>query len=147
FGVDHRLARITGDLIVVLQHDRIDRAGFLAKAAENAADHVDLVAAGIAFARGVPLFVGIFRRFHEDGVGRAGGGAERTATATLEAVRMALQLETPTKALEHGPLDFRILERYWLLDPIFECGCQTLDHHINHGGKSPRVSTLPLSTR
>src|SRR6185503_7390661 len=54
-AVDERVSGVIGELEVVSQEDRILGTCLLAIAAEDAAEHVDLIALGVALARGVPL--------------------------------------------------------------------------------------------
>jgi len=68
-GVNKLVPVIIGDFIFVTQKDRFLGTGFLAKSAENTADHVYFIHRGVSFT----LFV--FRRFHVDGIGGASGGA------------------------------------------------------------------------
>src|SRR4051795_11398920 len=50
-GEDQVRARVVGHLVVVAHGDRVERAGDLAVAAEDAAREVDLVDGGVALAR------------------------------------------------------------------------------------------------
>ena len=78
-------AAVVGELVVVAHRDRVERAGHLAVAAEDAARHVDLVDRRVALA-GRDLVVGrVLGGHHADALGRAGRGAERAAHALLEA--------------------------------------------------------------
>src|SRR4030042_769937 len=58
-------------LVGVPQYNGLGRAGILTVDAENAAQHVDLIGAGIALARGEALLVGVLGGLHEDRIGRA----------------------------------------------------------------------------
>src|SRR5262245_45466320 len=93
----------------MLEHDRIRRAGVLAVAAEDAAQHIDLVRRRIALAGRVRLLRVILGRDDQDRVGRAGGRAERTADAALLAVGETLQLVLAAEALAHRALDLGVL--------------------------------------
>src|SRR5438067_12160815 len=53
---------VVGQLVVVPEHDRLGRADLLAVAAEDAADHVDLVALRVALARRDASLVGVLVR-------------------------------------------------------------------------------------
>src|SRR5947209_18108677 len=57
--VDERGAVVVGQLVVVPEHDRLGRADLLTVAAEDTADHVDLVALGVALARRDAVFLGV----------------------------------------------------------------------------------------
>ena len=98
-GEDQVGAVVVGQLVVVAHRDRVERAGDLAVAAEDAARHVDLVDRGVALA-GRDLVVGrVLGRHDADALGRAGGGAERAADALLEAgVLEAVQLVAAAEA-------------------------------------------------
>src|SRR5439155_14435069 len=72
---------VIGKLKIVAQNDCLGRAGFLAIAAKDAADHVDLVTLRIALAGRVALGVGVLGGLDVDRLGRAGRGTERAADA------------------------------------------------------------------
>src|SRR5690554_1229127 len=69
---------------LVPQHHGARGAGFLAEAAEDAAQHVDLVDGGVALAGRDGVIGVVLRRLHVDGVGGAGRGAEAATDALLE---------------------------------------------------------------
>src|SRR5574341_408894 len=89
-GINRAAAIIERQLVVVLQDNRLCWAGILAVAAEDAAQHVDLVGLGVALARGIPFVVGVLRRLHENRVGGAGSSAQRAADALLQPVIIPL---------------------------------------------------------
>src|SRR6185295_5304949 len=87
--------------------DRVDRAGFLAQAAVDALDHVDVVAGRAAAA--------VVARFGLDGdrLGRADRFAQLTGDAAFLAIRItpqsvlaaeARRLRSPLVRIEHGGL-------------------------------------------
>ena len=71
--------------------DGVGRARFHAIAAKNAARIIDIVNAGIAFARGNSLGIGVFRGFDVDATGRAGRGAQETADAFFQSVFITMK--------------------------------------------------------
>src|SRR5204862_6068294 len=72
------------ELVVAAHRSRVERAGDLAVAAEDAAGHVDLVDRGVALA-GRDLVLGrVLGRHDADALGGAGRRAERAADALLE---------------------------------------------------------------
>src|ERR1700682_4121375 len=101
-GEDQLRAVVVRELVVVAHRDRVERAGDLAVAAEDAAREVDLVHGRVALARGDPVLGRILGGDHADAVGRAGGGAERAADALLEmSVLEAVQLVPSAVARVH----------------------------------------------
>src|SRR5688572_30590346 len=100
----------------MFQHDRVGRAGILTVAAEDAAQHINLIGRGIALARRVWVRRIILGRHNQDRVGRAGRRAQRAADAALHAVAEALELVPAAEALAHWTLDLGILDRDRLLE-------------------------------
>jgi hypothetical protein len=94
------------------------RAGLFAHPAEDAAQHVDLVATRVAF----PVRLGIVGRIlgslHEDRVGRARHRTQLTTHATLEAVAVAGEDVEPAEAREHLQLFVGILDGEGLLEEV-----------------------------
>src|SRR5580692_4345629 len=104
-GEDQVCAVVVGELVVVAHRDRVERAGDLAVAAEDAAREVDLIHRGVALAGGDAILQSVLRGDHADAVRRAGGRAERAADALLEArVLEAVELVPSTKAWVDGGL-------------------------------------------
>src|SRR5438874_2888482 len=97
-----------GQLVLGAEADRIDWTGFLAVAAEDAADHVDLVDSGVPLAGRGRLSRVVVRRLDEDGAGGAGGGAQLAADTPLEAIRVAIQPVPTPKRRRQLPLDFGV---------------------------------------
>src|SRR5438105_3203760 len=98
FGIEQHLLRIdkvrpreVGQLVLGAQADRINWTGFLAVAAEDAADHVDLVDRRIPLTSRCRMSRVVVGRLDEDGTGRTGRRAQLAADAALEAVGGAVQ--------------------------------------------------------
>ena len=92
--------------------DRVEWAGNLAVAAEDAARKVDLINGGVALTGRDAVLGRVLGGHDADAVGRAGGGAERTADALLEAaVLKAVELMAAAEARVNGDLLFRVLNR------------------------------------
>src|SRR6516164_493945 len=79
-------ARLGSEFEVRSFDDRVDRTGFLAHAAVDALDHVDVVACRAARAVIAP-----WSRFDRDRLGRANRFAQLAGDASLLAVRIATQ--------------------------------------------------------
>src|SRR5690606_38572452 len=84
-AVDEVLVAVVGELELVAEDDRAGGARLLAEAAEDAAEHVDLVDLRVALPRRHRVRRVVLGGLDVDRVGRAGGGAERTPDALLEA--------------------------------------------------------------
>src|SRR5207249_5406354 len=122
-----RVAAHLGELVVVAERDRVERAGQLAIAAEDAAAHVDLVDPGVALAGGVALLVGVLVGDDADAVGRAGRRAQRAADALLEAVRVPVQAVAAAEARVDRALVLRVLLRHRLSEEMPERDPEALD--------------------
>src|SRR5207249_7143587 len=107
--VDELLAARVGQLVLGAQHDRLHRAGVLAVAAEDAAQHVDLVRLRVALARRHAVLVGVLGGDHEDAADRASRRAELAADAALEPVVIAAQVVAAAVALRARRLLLGIL--------------------------------------
>ena len=95
----NRLAAIgEGQFVLVTQDNGFGGTGIFAETAEDAAQHVDLVGAGIAIAGRETFLVRILGRFDKDGIRRAGCRAQRTADAFFQTIIVALQDMPPTEA-------------------------------------------------
>src|SRR6202165_4419152 len=90
--VSYRLAAVARQLVLGSQHDRLYRARVLAVAAEDAAQHVDLVRLGVALARRDALLLGVLGSDHENAGERTRGGAQLAADAALEAIVVPAQV-------------------------------------------------------
>src|SRR5436190_7276507 len=97
-----RVVQVAAVLAVILDDprldDRVDRAGFLAEAAENAFHEVDVVA------RRAPRAVLALFRFDVDGERRADRLAQLARNAALLAVRVAAQRVQPAETRAHRRL-------------------------------------------
>src|SRR3954451_1932198 len=125
--VDQVVARVLGELELVAERDRIERAGDLAVAAEDAAAHVDLVDAGVALARRDAVARRVLGGDDADAVRRARGGAERAPDALLEPVLVAPEAVAAAEARVHRPLVLRVLLRDRLLEDLLEGDAEALD--------------------
>src|SRR5439155_11515276 len=125
--VDQVVARVLRDPVLVAERDRVERTGELAVATEDAAAHVDLVDACVAFA-GRDTVLGRVLLCHDAyAVRRARRGAERAADALLEAVLVAVEAMPSAETRIDGPLVFRVLLRDRLLEELPERDGETLD--------------------
>jgi hypothetical protein len=91
FAVDQRVYVIRGEFNVVSVGDGVRRASVNAVAAEDAAGVVDVVNAGIAFARRDSIGFGVFSSFYVNTVCGACCGTEKTTDAFLKTVFVALE--------------------------------------------------------
>src|SRR6188472_3026886 len=92
-GEDEVLAVVVRELVLVAHSDRVERAGDLAVAAEDAAGEVDLIHLGIPLTGRLSVVGVVLGGDHPDAVRRTGGGAQRAADALLEpSVLEAVQL-------------------------------------------------------
>src|SRR5581483_6410476 len=124
--VDEVVAVVLGDLEVVAERDRVERAGELAVAAEDAARHVDLVDARVALARRDAVLRRVFRRDDADAVSRARRGAERAPDALLEPVLVPVQPVPAAVARIDRPLVLRVLLRDRLAEDLLQRHAETL---------------------
>src|SRR5437879_5755391 len=83
-GEDEGVPGIRRQVVGVRHDERLGGAGLDAEPAEDAAQIVDLVDLGVALPRRVPGLGRVLRPDDEDGVGRAGPGAQLAADALLE---------------------------------------------------------------
>src|SRR5262245_61284567 len=125
--VDLVVAVVLGDLVLVAESDRVERACELAVAAEDAAAHVDLVDPRVALARGHSVVGRVLRRHDSDAVGRARGCAERAADALLEPVLVPVQPVPSAEARVHGFLVLRVLLRDRLVEQLAERDGEALE--------------------
>src|SRR4051794_41481090 len=106
--------------MLVSQLDCLGRAGIFAVAAENAAQHVDLVSLGIAFAGTVTLGVGVLRRLDPDRVCGASRRAERTADAFFQPIVVTAQVMTTLVAILERTHLLRVLDCYGFFQNMFK---------------------------
>src|SRR5258708_25037260 len=107
--VDEVVAVVLGDLELVAEGDRVEGAGELAVAAEDAAAHVDLVDPRVALAGRDAVLGGVLGGGDADAVGRAGGGAERADDGLLQPVLAAPEPAAPAVPRVDQPLVCRVL--------------------------------------
>jgi hypothetical protein len=91
FAVDQGVYVIRGEFNVVSVGDGVRGASVNAVAAEDAAGVVDVVNAGIAFARRDSIGFGVFSSFYVNTVCGACCGTEKTTDAFLKTVFVALE--------------------------------------------------------
>src|SRR5215212_3024310 len=125
--VDEVVARVLRELELLLERDRVERAGELAVAAEDAAAEVDLVDPCVALAGGDPVVGGVLRRHDADAIGGAGSRAEGAADALLEPVLEAPEPVAPAEARVDGPLVLRVLLRDRLLEDLLQRDAEALE--------------------
>src|SRR5439155_4266746 len=122
---------------------RVLGTGLLAHAAEDAAQHVDLVALRESLAvrtRGGRI---VLRGLHVDRVRRAGHRAQLAAHAALEAVGVPGEDVEPAEAREHLELLVRVLDGEGLLEQVLERDAQPLGKLLKHGQVPPLTSGVP----
>src|SRR5438445_1198137 len=103
FAVELGLAGVGGQLVLAGHAERFGRAGFDAEAAEDAAQHVDLVDFRVAVAFGDLVAGRVLAGDHADAVRGTGGGTERAADALLQAVLVPAQdAPAPVARIWHG---------------------------------------------
>src|SRR5205823_2733258 len=90
-GIDQRGSRVIRKVEDGLERDGAGRARFLAEPAEDTAQHVDLVDAGVSLPGRHPSVRRILGRLDVDAVGGTGARAEITADASLESVLVAMK--------------------------------------------------------
>ena len=125
--VDLVVAVVLGDLELVAERDRVERARELAVAAEDAAAHVDLVDARVALACRDAVVGRVLGRDHADAVSRACGRAEGAADALLEPVLVQVQPVTSPEPRVDRPLVLRVLLRDRLLEDLLEGDAEALE--------------------
>src|SRR3954447_24371956 len=125
--VDQVVAVVLGDLELVPERDRIEWAGELAVAAEDAAAHVDLVDTRITLAGRDAVVRRVLRRHDADAVGRTGCGAQRAADALLEPVLVPVQPVAAAVARVDGPLVLGVLLRDRLLEDVLQRHAEPLE--------------------
>src|SRR3954447_16349254 len=124
--VDQVVPRVLGDLELVPERDRVERARELAVAAEDAAAHVDLVDARVALAGRDAVLGGVLGCDDADAVGRARGSAEGAADALLEPVLMPVEHVSAAEARVDRTLELRVLLGDRLLEDVLEGDAEAL---------------------
>src|SRR2546428_11030082 len=107
---DELIGVIVGQVVAGAHSDGIVGAGFLAHATVDTAQQIDLVPLGISLAGRDAVLRGVLRRLDHDAAHRAGHGAQLTAHALLEAVRVAVQDVAAPVARRDRLLLLRVLD-------------------------------------
>src|SRR5579872_647236 len=143
-AVDEPLAGEVGQIETRREHDGIGGARFLAPAAEDAAQHVDLVAIAEALARRGGMRWIILRPDHGDRVGRTGDRAQLAADAALQAVIVLAQLVNAAESLGVRERLARIIDRRFLAEEVLERGAHARDETAD-GAEQPDHPRLPIA--
>src|SRR5581483_1736410 len=125
--VDQVVARVLRDLVLVPERDRVEGAGELAVAAEDAAAQVDLVDARVALSGRDAVPGRVLLGDDADAVGRARRRAERAADALLEPVLVPVEAVPAAEARVDRPLVLGVLLRDRLLEDLPEGDAETLE--------------------
>src|SRR6266536_6536138 len=125
--VDEVVARVLGDLVLIAERDRVERARELAVAAEDAAAHVDLVDTRVALPGGDAVLRRVLVSNDADAIRGTGGGAERAADALLQPVLVPVQAVAAAEARVDRALVLRVLLRDRLLEQLPEGDGEALD--------------------
>src|SRR5580765_6496934 len=150
--VDQVVARVLGDLELLLERDRVERARELAVAAEDAPREVDLVDACVALSRRDAVVRGVLLGDDADAVGRARGRAERAANALLEAVLVPPKPVPSAESRVERPLVLRVLLRDGLLEDLLQRDAEAPDRverlraHENATTSAAVTSALSVAT-
>src|SRR5581483_4825312 len=97
FRVDERSAAVVRHFEARRQDDRVGGTRLFAHTAENAAELVDLVARGVAFAGRTPIGGRVFGAYDRDRVGGTDARAKLAADAALFAVAVPAQFMQAVK--------------------------------------------------
>src|SRR5436190_4590121 len=149
--VDLVVPVVLRELELVAERDRVEGAGQLAVAAEDAAAEVDLVDPRVALAGGDAVVGRVLGRDDADAVGRTGGGAERAADALLEPVLVPPEAVPTTEARVERPLVLRVLLRDRLLEDLPEGDAEAPERaerlrHQTHTTTSAVTTALIVAT-
>src|SRR5437879_5481503 len=125
--VDLVVPVVLRDLELVAERDRVERAGELAVAAEDAARHVDLVDARVPLAGRDAVVGRVLCGDDADAVRRTCGRTERAADALLQPVLVHVEAVAPAEARVDRPLVLRVLLRYRLPEQLLERDGEALD--------------------
>lgn len=106
----------------VCEEDGFLRARFFTQAAENTAQHIDLIGGGVTLLA-IEMFFALLSLgcLHGDGFGRAGDCAQATGRAALGAFLVALQNVLAAPYIAELSLGFRISYGSLSLEEVFEC--------------------------
>src|SRR5215467_6479989 len=125
--VDLVVPVVLRDLELVAERDRVERAGELAIAAEDAATEVDLVDPRVALAGRDAVVRRVLGGDDPDAIRRAGSRAERAADALLEAVLVQMEAVAAAEPRIDRPLVLRVLLRDRLLEDLLEGDPEALE--------------------
>src|SRR5436190_12166734 len=140
---DEVLAVVVGHLVLMAHRDRVEGAGHLAVAAEDAPGEVDLVDLGVALAGGHAVVGIVLGGHHADAVRRARGGAQRAPHALLEpGVLELVKLVAAAEARIDRRLLLRVLDRDRTLDDAREGGFQTAERLAERAVGTPDPAGL-----
>src|SRR5690606_6885414 len=103
------------------------RTGLQTQPAEDTPGVVDLVRLGVALPGRVPLLLGVVGPLDVDGVGRAGPGAQLTADALLQPVRVPVEDVPAVVARRHRVRPLGVLARHRLAEHVGEGDAEPLD--------------------
>src|SRR5882762_1430399 len=142
FVMDHLLARESGNGVIFAQKNRLFWANFLAHAAENAADHVDIEFFRIFLDLGEAVVRWNFPRNDFDRAGRADEFAKLTSDAAHTTVRVPHERGCATIMFGQTaiPFFFRILHRHFRAAENRVLEMLDRDHHA--GGDSRQIKPL-----
>src|SRR4051795_10046332 len=145
--IDLVVAVVLGEPVVVAERDRVEGAGDLAVAAEDAAAHVDLIDARVALAGGNAVVGRVLGRDDADAVRRARGRAERAADAFLEPVLVPPEPVPPAEARVERTLVLRVLLRDRLLEDLLQRHAEALERRVRmaHSATTSAAVTSALT--
>ncbi|HEY2645887.1 MAG TPA: hypothetical protein VGI34_02885 [Candidatus Acidoferrales bacterium] len=127
FAVDHCVDVGGGEFETMAVCNSICWASFHTIAAKNTSRVVDVVDAGITFAGGNSLCLGVFGGFDINAARRAGSGAQKAADALLQAIFVAMQdMDAAISRLEVNWF-FGIIFRDGFPQHIAECHAETFN--------------------
>src|SRR5690242_14464776 len=118
-SIDKTFALVIGRREGLREVDGILGAGFLAEAAEDATQHVDLVAGCVLF---FPVEMFLARLplggLHSDGFGGAGDGAKAAGRAALPSLLVPVQDVQAPEYRAEGPLLLRVVDGSLLFEQV-----------------------------
>jgi hypothetical protein len=142
-GEDEVGAVVVRELEVRAHRDRVERAGDLAVAAEDAAAHIDLVDRRVALAAGHPVLRGVLGGHDADAVRGARSRAERAADALLEArVLELVELVPAAPTRVDRDLLLGVLDGARAFDDATERGLQTAQRLAEHAVRAAEPAGL-----
>ena len=126
FAVNQRIDVIGRQLKSMPMRDRIGRTSFHAIPAKNTARIINIVDAGIPFARGDAIHVGVFRGLDINAVRWACRGAQKAPDALLQPIFIAMQHVNPAITRLKMHLLVRIIFRNRFSEYIAKCDAEAL---------------------